>query len=120
MSHNDSNQNTFEGDALFKAPLGDTPSTQALQSRILQATSDLPQQLNVDTQVSANSPLLVKQFMPFAIAASIALFAFLALPGFLTTPNLVDNVVINNGLSVDEIDYQEAILLYDEFMFAQL
>jgi len=121
MSHTNNDQHVIDEDILFNSSFDDVPDTKALQSRILQATLDLPQQTLSDQSAEPKVvvfPKFNKQVVSFALAASVALFAFLAVPGLLNQSPV--DVDLANNLTVEEIEYQEAMLLYDEFMFAQL
>jgi len=120
MPQNNDKQHILDEANLFKSSLGaDVPDTKSLQQRILQTTAQLPQETVTGSGSNiVKFPGFFKQAVPFALAASIALFAFLGLPSFLNQGS-VDSVVAN-GLSIDDIEYQEAMLLYDELMFSQI
>jgi len=124
MSQNHDNQDALDQESVLKIALADVPDTRALQTRILQATENMPQQSVSSGDVPAKVvmlPSLVKRAMPFAVAASIAVFAFLAFPGFLNQgTSSVNDQIAANSISVEEIEFQEAMLLHDELLFAQL
>ncbi len=119
-------------ESLFDVDSTDVPNTDALQFRILQKTKMLTQQANNNQQIKqagkAFSFLSIAEFFQpklaasFTVAASVALIVVLLVPGLsqqsATEPGIA---IVQNGFSVsDEIDFEEAMMLDDELIFAQL
>jgi len=124
MSDINHNQNTLDPESLLNVALTDVPDSKALQARILDVTRDMPQQASQEDALPANvsvMPRLIKRVMPLAVAASVALFAVLAFPGlFNTGSDSMTDQEFAAQMSIDEIEFQEAMLLHDEWLFAQL
>ena len=111
--------------------LDDVPSSESLQARILNVTKDMPQQLAsegiVAQSLTNNKTVLpfrkriLKPIVPLALAASITLFTIFTYPELGTQTSLSPTVALQSSeLSLDEIEFEEAMLLYDEWAFAQL
>ena len=130
-------------ESLFEVQLDSVPSTEELKSRILQTTETLPQLHNADMvqEPSANKEpsavqepsadkepstlikfLKPKYIAPLAVAASVALVAILWVPtANQQSLNHSTAAVIHGGFSTsDNLDFEEAMVLYDEELFAQL
>ena len=124
-------------ESLFEVQLDSVPSSEELKSRILQATETLPQLHNADMvqEPSAGEKSLISQqsstvikflkpkyIAPLAVAASVVLVAVLWVPT--ATQQSVNHstaAVIQDGFSTsDNLDFEEAMVLYDEELFAQL
>ena len=136
-------------ESLFEVQLDSVPSTEELKSRILQTTETLPQlhsadmvqEPSADKEPSANKEpsagekslisqqsstvikfLKPKYIAPLAVAASVVLVAVLWVPT--ATQQSVNHstaAVIQDGFSTsDNLDFEEAMVLYDEELFAQL
>ena len=118
-------------ESLFEVQLDSVPSTEELKSRILQKTETLPQLHNADMvqEPSADKEpstlikfLKPKYIAPLAVAASVALVAILWVPtANQQSLNHSTAAVIHGGFSTsDNLDFEEAMVLYDEELFAQL
>ena len=130
-------------ESLFEVQLDSVPSAEELKSRILQTTETLPQLHNADMvqEPSANEepsaskkystaqqPSTVIKFLkpkyiaPFAVAASVALVAVLWFPTANQQSVNHSTVAVTQGdfSTSDDLDFEEAMILYDEELFAQL
>ena len=124
-------------ESLFEVQLDSVPSTEELKSRILQTTETLPQLHNADMvqepsadkepSAAKESSTLIKflkpkYIAPLAVAASVALVAILWVPtANQQSLNHSTAAVIQDGFSTsDNLDFEEAMVLYDEELFAQL
>lgn len=130
---NNDKHSTFDLDGLPAIEPIEVPSSDALQARILQSTLEMPQTKITDSNNSDEAKVFQfktfpKPVIPFAIAASVALFAFLTFPGLLGTispsttnvaPVAVESMSVDD-LSLEELDFEEAMLMHDEWVFAQL
>lgn len=117
------NQRALDHELALSIGLNEVPNTKVLQANIVEITRDMPQQLDVNDDAHARvltMPSFVKRVMPFAVAASLALFVFTAFPDlFNQGAGLVNDQVVD-GISIEELEFQEAMLLHDEWLFAQL
>jgi len=118
-----SNSNSTNTDIDFlDVSLGAVPSAKALKSRILSETKGM-EQLSVEPDSrNANVTFLKSMFKSkytssVALAASVALMAVLLLPSTLQQDLGTQQ---ENNFVLDDLNFDEAMLLHDELMFAQL
>lgn len=108
----------FDQQAWPREPL---PDSTALEARILAKTQHLPQTL---VSADGSSPtkgsvisLLGAPFLPVAMVASVLIVVVLWLPLFKQDTTPVETEYL---LTLEELDFQEAMLLDDELLFSQL
>lgn len=134
MKNNDIHSSEAD-ESLFETQI-DMPDTSVLKSRILQLTETMPQQVvhkklagKTDSRHkdSFSSKLFeLKVVAPFAVAASVILMAVLLLPN--GVPNAPQQMVASVDVTSsqvpftvdDDLDFQEAMVFFDEQIFAQL
>jgi len=118
---NDNNHQTITENNVLDIELDVQPNTDALQQRILQATQNMPQGVDVDEAIESKAHIVgfnstVQKVASLALVACLVLVAIIWVPG-----SIQDNPVEQfNEISADEIEFQEAMLLHDEYLFAQL
>lgn len=107
---------------VLNLPRRDIGSTEHLKAKILEQTNGMAQTLALEEQVAvskAHQRVWTRVWMPMALAASLVLAVVLWLPSSVYVTPLSSSVV-DELLSNAELEFQDALLLQDELIFADL